>query len=379
MGPLEGIRVIEIEGIGPCPFAGMLLADLGAEVIRVGRPGGLTFLQGRYDVLNRSKKSIHLDLKDSAARKALLRLVESADVLIEGFRPGVMERLGIGPEVCSEVNPRLVYGRMTGWGQDGPLSQRAGHDLNYIALSGALHAMGRKGERPAVPLNLVGDFGGGGMLLALGVLAALVERHRSGKGQVVDAAMADGVATLMASVYAAMQSGFWSDRRGENLLDSGAPFYDVYETKDGKHISIGSLEPQFYAELLEKLGHVEGAPPAGAHLTPNDWEKLRPSFEAIFRTKTRDEWCAVFEGSDACFAPVLTGAEAFEHPHHVARGTYTKVEGVSQAVAAPRFSRSKPALPVAARVQGADTEQVLRECGIDGEELQTILERFAKT
>ena len=379
MGPLEGIRVIEIEGIGPCPFAGMLLADLGAEVIRVGRPGGLTFLQGKYDVLNRNKKSIRLDLKDSTARNALLRLLESADVLIEGFRPGVMERLGLGPEVGSEVNPRLVYGRMTGWGQEGPLSQRAGHDLNYIALSGALHAMGRRGERPAVPMNLVGDFGGGGMLLAFGVLAALVERQRSGKGQVVDAAMADGVAALMASVYAGMQSGFWSDRRGENLLDSGAPFYDVYETKDGKHVSIASLEPQFYTELLERIGQVEGAPPAGAHLMPNDWESLRPSLEAIFRTKTRDEWCEVFEGSDACFAPVLTAAEAFTHPHHVARGTYTNVEGVAQGVAAPRFSRTKPALPVAARAQGADTEEVLRECGIGEEELQAILERFGKT
>ena len=242
MGPLDGIRIIEIEGIGPCPFAGMLLSDLGAEVIRVGRPEP-SFLQASFDVMSRGKKSITLDLKKTEHTAALLKLLATADALIEGFRPGVMERLGLGPDVCMEANPRLVFGRMTGWGQEGPWAKRAGHDINYISLAGALHAIGRKGERPTVPLNLVGDFGGGGLLLAFGVLSALLEASKSGQGQVVDAAMVDGVAALMASIYAGMQQGFWSDKRGENLLDSGAAFYDVYETSDGKYVSIGTLGP----------------------------------------------------------------------------------------------------------------------------------------
>ena len=264
MGPLEGIRIVEIDAIGPCPFGGMLLCDLGAEVIRVGRPEP-SYLEASFDVMSRGKKSITLDLKKPEHKEALLKLVANADALIEGFRPGVMERLGIGPDVCLEVNPRLVFGRMTGWGQEGPWAQRAGHDINYISLAGALHAIGHKGQRPTVPINLVGDFGGGGLLLAFGVLAALLETKKSGKGQVVDAAMVDGVAALMGSVYAGMQQGFWSDKRGENLLDSGAAFYDVYETSDGKFISIGALEPQFYKELIEKLGIADTAPPVGAH------------------------------------------------------------------------------------------------------------------
>lgn len=363
MGPLEGIRIVEIEGIGPCPFGGMLLADLGAEVIRVSRPEP-AFLQATFDVMSRGKKSVVLDLKKPEGKEALLKIVETADALIEGFRPGVMERLGIGPDVCLQVNPRLVFGRMTGWGQEGPLAERAGHDINYIALAGALHAIGRKGQRPTVPLNLVGDFGGGGLLLAFGVVAALLETQKSGKGQVVDAAMVDGVAALMASIYAGMQQGFWSDKRGENLLDSGAAFYDVYETSDGKHVSIGSLEPQFYKELIEKLGIEESAPAVGEHLMPQNWGALRPTLEELFRQKTRDEWCEVFEGSDACFAPVLAAAEVFEHEHHVARGSFVDIDGVKHAVPAPRFSRTKPSDPRPARERGADTQEILRECGV---------------
>jgi len=363
MGPLEGIRIVEIDGIGPCPFGGMLLSDLGAEVIRVGRPEP-SYLEASFDVMSRGKKSITLDLKKAEHKEALLKLVATADALIEGFRPGVMERLGIGPDVCLEVNPRLVFGRMTGWGQEGPWAQRAGHDINYISLVGALHAIGHKGERPTVPINLVGDFGGGGLLLAFGVLAALLETKKSGKGQVVDAAMVDGVAALMGSVYAGMQQGFWSDKRGENLLDSGAAFYDTYETSDGRYISIGALEPQFYKELIEKLGIADSAPPVGAHLIPANWGTLRPTLEEIFRQKTRDEWCEVFDGSDACFAPVLAAAEVFEHEHHVARGSFVEVAGTTQAIAAPRFSRTKPAAPTPAKERGADTEEILRECGV---------------
>jgi len=363
MGPLDGIRIVEIEGIGPCPFAGMLLADLGADVIRVGRKTPRHFQPNR-DVMSRGKRSIVLDLKKPKDKSALLKIIETADGLIEGFRPGVMERLGIGPEVCLEVNPRLVFGRVTGWGQEGPLAQRAGHDINFISLVSALHAMGRKGERPAIPLNLVGDFGGGGLRLAFGVVSALLEAQKSGQGQVVDAAMVDGVATMMNSIYDAMQMGYWSDKRGENLVDSGVPFYEVYETSDGKHISIGSLEPQFYKELIEKLGIEDSAPTVGEHLNRASWDELRPTLEKLFRQKTRDEWCEVFDGSDACFTPVLAAAEAFKHEHHVARRSFIEIEGVKQAVPAPRFSRTKPADPTAASERGADTEQILREYGI---------------
>lgn len=366
MGPLDGYRIIEIEGIGPCPFGGMLLADLGAEVIRVGRPEP-SFLQANFDVMSRGKKSVTLDLKKPEGKDALLELVKTADALIEGFRPGVMERLGVGPEVCLEVNPRLVFGRMTGWGQDGPWAKRAGHDINYISLAGALHAIGHKGERPTVPLNLVGDFGGGGLLLAFGVVTALLETQKSGRGQVVDAAMVDGVAALMASIYAGMQQGFWSDKRGENLLDGGAAFYDVYETKDAKYVSIGALEPQFYKELLQRLGLEGRAPAPGEHLNPGKWNELRATLEELFRTKTRDEWCQVFEGSDACFAPVLAAAEVFEHEHHVARGSFVDLDGIKHAVAAPRFSRTEPDHPKPARPRGADNEEVFRECGIEYE------------
>ena len=363
MGPLQGVRIVEIDAIGPCPFAGMMLADLGAEVIRVGRPETPGF-QAVTDVMNRGKKSVVLDLKSAEGTHALLQIVKTADALIEGFRPGVMERLGAGPEECLEANPRLVYGRMTGWGQEGPLARAAGHDINYIALTGALHAMGRKGEKPTVPLNLVGDFGGGGLLLAFGVLAAILEAKSSGKGQVVDAAMVDGVAALMVSVYSAMQVGFWSDRRGENLLDSGAAFYDVYETRDGKHIAIGSLEPQFYRELVSRL-ELDDAPPPMQHMMPNHWSTLRPKLEEVFKQRTRNEWCELLEGTDVCFAPVLSAAEAFDHPHNVARKSFVEIGGVKQHVPAPRFSRTEPAVPEPTRERGADTEAVLRECGVE--------------
>lgn len=361
-GPLVGIRVIEVEGIGPCPFAGMMLADLGAEVIRVGRPQP-SQLQAAFDLMSRGKKSIVLDLKTPEGSAALIEVLKTADALIEGFRPGVMERLGVGPDACLEANPKLVFGRMTGWGQEGPYAQAAGHDINYIALAGALHAIGHKGSRPTMPLNLVGDFGGGGLLLAYGVLAALLESKRSGKGQVVDAAMVDGVAALMSSIYSGMQSGFWSHERGANLLDSGAAFYDTYETKDGKYVSIGSLEPQFYAELIQRL-EIEGAPAPMEHLQPAKWNALRPKLEEAFRTRTRDEWCELLEGTDVCFAPVLTAHEAFEHPHHRARESFFAMEGVTQPVPAPRFSRTVPNTPQPARERGADTEEVLRECGV---------------
>ena len=363
MGPLTGFRIIEIEGIGPCPFGGMLLADLGAEVIRVGRPQP-SFIQATFDFMSRNKKSVTLDLKTPEGKEAVLKLVETADALIEGFRPGVMERLGVGPDACLARNPKLVFGRMTGWGQDGPWARRAGHDINYIALAGALHAIGRKGERPTVPLNLVGDFGGGGLLLAFGVVSALLEAQKSGQGQVVDAAMVDGVAALMASVYASMQQGYWTDQRGENLLDGGAAFYDVYETKDGKYISIGSLEPQFYAELLDKLDLVGKLPAPGDHFNPANWEPIRPVLTEVFLGKTRDEWCEVFEGSDVCFAPVLSAAEVFEHEHHVARGSFVEVGKVKHAVAAPRFSRTVPDLPREAHARGADNAEIFGELGI---------------
>jgi alpha-methylacyl-CoA racemase len=377
MGPLSQIRVIEMEGLGPCPFAGMMLADLGAEVIRVGRAKP-PVLQTAIDVFDRGKQSVVLDLKGPAGKKALLKLVEGADVLLEGFRPGVMERLGIGPETCLEINPRLVYGRMTGWGQEGPLSQRAGHDINYISIAGALHCIGRKGQKPTVPLNLVADFGGGGLLLAFGVLAALLERQHSGKGDVVDAAMVDGAGTLMASIFAALQAGFFSEKRGENILDGGAPFYDTYETKDGKFVSVGALEPQFYQILIEKLGLQGSSPPPFAHMQATHWEALRPKMEEIFLTRTRDEWCEIFDETDACVAPILSPTEAFEHPHNVARKSFVDVGGSRQPRPAPRFARTDPPTPNPPHELGADTQSVLRGLGISEEDVAAVLRETAR-
>ncbi|MEB2285681.1 MAG: carnitine dehydratase [Polyangiaceae bacterium UTPRO1] len=372
-GPLSGIRIVELVGIGPGPFACMLLADLGADVIRVDRAqnvGGGDPESPPADLLARGRRSIGVDLKTPAGVETVLRLVAEADVLIEGFRPGVMERLGLGPEVCAARNPRLVYGRMTGWGQEGPLANAAGHDINYISLTGALHAIGRRGEAPVPPLNLVGDFGGGTMYLVMGVLAALVERQTSGKGQVVDAAMTDGAASLMTIFYGIKAIGFWKDERGVNMLDSGAHFYDVYETKDGRHVSIGSIEPQFYALLLQHTGLAGEDLPA--QFDRDRWPELKEKMAAIFRSKTRDEWCAIMEGSDVCFAPVLSMTEAPRHPHNVARGTFTEVKGVVQPAPAPRFSRTPGAIQGPPAHPGQHTDAALADWGFSAGEIAKL-------
>jgi len=364
MGPLDGITVIEIASLAPAPFGCMILSDLGADVLRVERPEACRPpVPVPVDPLTRGRRSIGINLKSGAGVDLLLRLAGSADVLVEGFRPGVTERLGFGPQVCAERNPRLIYARMTGWGQDGPLAPTAGHDIDYIAISGALHPIGRAGERPVPPLNLVGDFGGGGMLLALGVLAALVERQSSGLGQVVDAAMVDGSALLTAFIYGLRARGGWRDERGVNLLDGGAPFYDTYATADGRHVAVGALEPQFYAALLAGLGLAGADLPA--QLDVAGWPVLRERFAAVFATRTRDEWAAAFAGTDACVAPVLSPAEAAGHPHNAARGVFTDVGGISQPAPAPRFGRTAAGQPEPPRRPGADTDAVLGSLGID--------------
>ncbi|MEJ8858282.1 CaiB/BaiF CoA-transferase family protein [Variovorax robiniae] len=340
-GPLQGLRVIEMAGIGPAPFCAMLLADMGADVIRVERPGTKA---SPHDILSRGRSILQLDLRAEGATQAMLDAIAKADVLIEGFRPGVMERLGLGPDACHARNPRLVYGRMTGWGQHGPLAHAAGHDINYIAISGALHAIGRNGEAPVPPLNYVGDFGGGAMLLAVGVLGAIYETQRSGKGQVVDAAMTDGAALLSAMMYGFKSEGRWNNNRGENFLDGGAHFYDTYACADGKHVAIGSIEPQFYALLRDRCGLADD-PAFDAQMDSARWPLLKLRLADVFRTRTRDEWCALLEGTDACFAPVLDWDEAPAHPHNVARGTFVNVDGVVQPAPAPRFSRTAPDQP----------------------------------
>ncbi len=376
MGPLQGIRLLEISGIGPGPYCAMVLADMGAEVVRVVRPGPSAFGElPTHDLLSRGRRSICVDLKRPEGVDTILRLCEQADGLFEGFRPGVMERLGLGPDVCRARNPRLVYGRMTGFGQEGPLAQAAGHDINYIALSGVLAHIGRAGQPPTPPINLIGDFGGGGLLLAFGIVCALLERARSGAGQVVDAAMVDGAAALMTIFHGAQQSGFWNDAAGTNLLDSGAPFYDAYETADGKYVAIGAIEPQFYAELLAKLGLSEQDLPGQSD--PAGWPVLRERFRALFRTRTRDAWCALLEGSDACFAPVLTMAEARLHPHARARGAFIDVAGVAQPRPAPRFSRTDSGVQSPPVAGGANTDEVLREWGFAAPEIATLREAKA--
>jgi alpha-methylacyl-CoA racemase len=324
----------------------------------------------RLDFFNRNKRCVALNLKDSRATELALRLIEGADAVLEGYRPGVMEKLGLGPEVCLGRNPRLVYGRMTGWGQDGPLANAAGHDINYVALTGALHAIGERGGKPVVPLNLVGDFGGGGMFLAYGMVCALLEARRSGKGQVVDAAMVDGASTLMAMMYAAFQSGFWSNSRGSNMLDGGAHFYGVYETADGKYVSIGSIEPQFYALLLEKLGIDPQSLPH--QMDPRHWEALRDRFDVIFRTRSREQWCALMEGTDICFAPVLGLDEVAHHPHMVSRGNFLHDGDVWQPAPAPRFSRTHPAAPTEPVASGADTDATLTAVGLSAQEISDL-------
>ena len=373
MGPLEGLKVLEIAGIGPGPFASMMLADMGADVIRVDRASrarGGDPATPPVDPMSRGRRSIAVDLKHPDGIAAVLRLVEQVDALIEGFRPGVMERIGLGPDVCLQANPKLVYGRMTGWGQEGPIAQAAGHDINYIALAGVLDHIGRQGERPVPPLNLVGDFGGGGMLMAFGVACALVETARSGQGQVVDVAMVDGAAVLMQMMYGMKAMGVWNDERGTNMLDTGAHFYDVYETQDAKHVSIGSIEPQFYAELIEKTGLAGEDLPA--QLDRTQWSKLRERLAAVFKTKTRDEWCAIMEGSDVCFAPVLSMSEAPEHPHNVHRGTFLEHGGAVQAAPAPRFSRTPPEVTRPAPHVGQDTGGVLADHGFSAAEIEEL-------
>ena len=361
MGPLNGIKVIEMAGIGPGPFAGMLLADMGAEVISVERRKGKKGIR-LPDCSRRGKKSIVLDLKSKEGIESLKQMIGKADVLFEGFRPGVMERLGIGPDECLSINPKLVYGRMTGWGQTGPLSKAAGHDINYISITGALYAMGRPGENPVPPLNLVGDFGGGGMFLVTGILAALIETQRSGKGQVVDAAMTDGSALLMAMFNSLHAMGMWSTKRGANLLDSAAHFYDTYKTSDDKYISIGSIEPQFYALLLEKAGLDKEA--FKDQLDQSKWPQMKEQIAEVFLTKTQKEWCNIMEGTDVCFAPVLDFIESQSHPHNVARNTYIKVDGMTQPAPAPRFSRTESEVRFGSRSAGEDTEAVLEEWGV---------------
>jgi alpha-methylacyl-CoA racemase len=362
--------VIEIVGLGPGPFAAMMLADMGADVLRIDRIPARPPRGGSRDVLARSRPSAGVDLKHRDGATTVLELCERADALIEGFRPGVMERLGLGPDACFARNPKLVYGRMTGWGQDGPLAQAAGHDINYIALSGALHAIGRAGEKPVPPINLVGDFGGGGMLLAFGIACALLEAQRSGKGQVVDAAMVDGSALLMAMFFGFRASGLHSEERGTNLLDGGAHFYDTYETKDGRHVAVGALEPQFYAELLGKLGIEQSSLPP--QMERAHWPALKQKLAETFKQKTRAEWCALLEGSDACFAPVLSIGEAAAHPHVRARGTLVEVGGLLQPAPAPRFSRTQPAPPAAPSHAGQDTDAALRAWGISAERIAAL-------
>jgi len=358
-GPLAGVRIVEFAGIGPLPFAAMVLADLGAEGIRLEAPTPGFFAGDPTRMpTNRGRASVVLDLKQPDGVAATLRLVAQADVVLEGFRPGVMERLGLGPDVCLARNQRLVYGRMTGWGQEGPLAARAGHDLTYLSVAGALRHFARAGQPPTPPLNLVADYGGGGMLLVSGVLAALVEVGRSGRGQVVDAAMVDGVAMLMATFHGLRAQGLWRDEPGTNLLDTGAPFYDVYAAADGGYVAVGALEPQFYAALLRGLGLDRAELPDQYDVS--GWPALRERFEATFATRTRDEWAALFEGTDACVAPVLSMAEAPENPHLVARGTFVTVDGVVQPAPAPRFSRTPPvAEPAPASGHGADADRLL--------------------
>jgi alpha-methylacyl-CoA racemase len=374
-GPLDGYRVVEIAGIGPGPFAAMMLADMGADVIRVDRKnavaGGDAAAPPR-DLLTRGRRSVAVDLKQPGGAEVVLRLAEQADALVEGFRPGVAERLGIGPGECRERNPRLVYGRMTGWGQEGPLAGAVGHDINYISLAGVLGAIGRAGEAPVPPLNLVGDFGGGGMLLAFGVVCALLEAARSGQGQVVDAAMIDGSALLMTMFHGMAASGSWRPERGTNLLDSGAPFYDVYETAGGGYVSVGSLEPQFYAELLRLSGLGETAADLPAQLDRSQWPAMKKRLAEVFRSKTRDEWTALMEGSDVCFAPVLSMAEAPAHPHNAARHTFTEVAGIPQAAPAPRFSRTPGAISRPPAHPGQHTEEALRDWGFGAGDIASL-------
>ena len=374
-GPLSGFRILELAGIGPGPFCGMMLADMGAEVIHIDRPGGNPAGSIGHEVMFRNRRSVGVNLKSPKGAETVLRMCEKADALFEGFRPGVAERLGVGPDACMERNKRLVYGRMTGWGQTGPLAQAAGHDINYISLSGALHSIGRRGEKPVPPLNLVGDFGGGGMMLAFGMVCGLLEAQRSGQGQVIDSSMVEGSATLMAMFYGLKARGMHTDVRGNHMLDSGAHFYDAYETADGKYISIGSIEPQFYRLLVEKaeLDPKTFAP----HLDPSRWQELAAILVDVFKHKTRDEWCEIMEGTDVCFAPVLELGEVATHPHNAARESFVEVDGMVQPFPAPRFSRTPATTPEPRPKPGANTREVLVDYGFDAAEIDGLIDEGA--
>ncbi|ABB06202.1 CaiB/BaiF CoA transferase family protein [Burkholderia lata] len=372
-GPLAGLKIIELGGIGPGPFCAMLLADMGADVLRLDRivpSDSGVHMDHRFNLLNRGRRSVAIDLKRPQAVELVKRLTASADAALEGFRPGVAERLGLGPDDLLAHNPRLVYGRMTGWGQDGPLAQAPGHDMNYISLSGALHTIGERDGPPVPPLNLVGDFGGGAMYLAFGMVCAMLEAARSGTGQVVDASMVDGSAHLMTLIYGMYAAGAWSDRRGDNRLDSGTPWYSVYRTRDDRYVSLASNEPRFYRETLALLG-LSDTPLPDQH-DRHGWPVLREHFTRVFATKTRDEWCALAAGTDVCLAPVLSLAEAPHHPHNVARGTFVEVDGIVQPGPAPRFSRTKPTLRGGAPAPGAHTTDALRDWGIDAREVDAL-------
>ncbi len=373
-GPLAGLRVIELAGMGPCPFGAMVLGDLGADVLRIERTAAIRSSRPEgtsHDLLQRNKRSVGVDLKHHQGLELLLRLVERADALVEGFRPGVTERLGLGPKVCLARNPRLVYGRMTGWGQDGPLAHRPGHDIDFIALSGALGAIGRAGDRPVPPLNLVGDFGGGGMLLAFGVMAALWSAQRSGEGDVVDASMVDGSALLMTMAWAFRAAGEWNDERGTNLLDSGAPFYEAYECSDGKMIAVGALEPEFYAQLLAVMGLPPEAEPS--QMDRSRWEATKRRYGEVFKRRTRDEWMTLAAETDACLQPVLSMSEVAENGHNRARGTFLEVDGVLQPSPAPRFARRTTASPKGPRWPGEGGREALLDWGVSEERVDELL------
>jgi alpha-methylacyl-CoA racemase len=373
-GPLTGYKVIELAGIGPAPMCAMMLSDMGAEVVRVDRlaDAGLGIaMPKKYNFLGRGRKSIAIDLKNPAGIEALLKLIDGADCLLEGFRPGVMERLGMGPDVCMARNPKLVFARVTGWGQEGPLSKAAGHDLNYIALSGALHAIGRSNDEPPTPpLNLVGDFGGGTMFVLTGILAALLEVKSSGQGQIVDAGMVDGALSLMTSIYGMFAGGVQNDERAANILDSGSHFYNTYETKDGRYISIGSIETKFYDELLEKTGIDPDS--MAPQMERESWPAMKEKLKKLFLTKTRDEWCAIMDNTDVCFAPVLTLAEAPDYPHNKERNAFVDVEGVMHPAPAPRFSRTPSSIKGPAPKTGIHTDEVLADWGVSSDEINAL-------
>jgi alpha-methylacyl-CoA racemase len=372
-GPLSGVKVVELAGRGPGPYAGMMLSDMGAEVVRVDRPGEAPRSEvpdQRLELTGRGRRSVIVDLKHEHGRETVLRLAEQADALYEGFRPGVVERLGIGPDECLARNPRLVYARATGWGQEGPLAQSAGHDINYIALAGALEPIGRAGAPPTIPLNLVGDFAGGGQTLAFGIVCGILEARSSGKGQVIDAAMVDGASLLMAMFHGRRLNGTWRDERGTNYIDSGAPYYDVYETKDHKYVAVGAIEAKFHRELFTRVGlDLDEIP---SPLTRADWPRLRARLEEVFRTRTRNEWTTLLQGTDSCYAPVLALGEVADDPHHQARNSFVTVEGVTQPAPAPRFSRTKEEITRRPPLSGEHSSEVLRDWGFSGEEVASL-------